>query len=451
MATITSPTYDPTSTAQALAQKYTAANQDSLTAQTKAASATSGGLASLGSAISAFQSSLYALTGLNKTMSAQAATFSDTAMGSATASANAVAGTYSFFVERLASAHQISYSGIQGDAGGKFTLNAGSTAISISIAAGATPRDLAAAINAAPANAGLVTASVISTPDAAGTPIYELVLTAKNTGDANKITLTNDATTPAGWLAGKTANQLVPGQDALIHVGSATGTPISQPTNTFNVIDGVKMTFTSTSTAPVTLTVGADSSATQKNAQAFIDAYNKLRGSLDTLVAAGDPSRGVASGVFAHDAGIRALRERLVSLLHPAGGASLAAYGILAAKDGTLSLKADILNKKLASDPTGLDTLVGSTASAAPSGIAGALDTFLKGWNNSVSGQIKKRSAANDDLQKTLVDRQARLDTQYNAAYQRYLQQFTQLQKLQGAMQGNSSMFDALFSSSKSN
>jgi flagellar hook-associated protein 2 len=82
--------------------------------------------------------------------------------------------------------------------------------------------------------------------------------------------------------------------------------------------------------------------------------------------------------------------------------------------------------------------------------VAGALDTFLKSWNNSVSGQIKKRKEVNDGLQKSLTDRQAQLDSQYNAAYQRYLLQFTKLQTLQSQMSNNASMFDALFGNNKS-
>jgi flagellar hook-associated protein 2 len=158
----------------------------------------------------------------------------------------------------------------------------------------------------------------------------------------------------------------------------------------------------------------------------------------------------VAGGVFAHDGGMRALRDRLVSLVRPGGGSSLAAYGIIAERDGTLSLKADALTRKLAADPTGLDTLIGSASASAPSGVAGALDTFLKSWNNSVSGQILKRKQVNDSLQKTLTDRQTQLDTQYNSAYQRYLLQFTKLQTLQSQMTNNASMFDALFGNNKS-
>jgi flagellar hook-associated protein 2 len=135
--------------------------------------------------------------------------------------------------------------------------------------------------------------------------------------------------------------------------------------------------------------------------------------------------------------------------MRPSGSDSLAAYGIIATKDGTLELRADRLQRQLALKPTGLDTLIGSAASASPSGIAGSLDTFVKSWNNAVDGQIMKRKKATSDQQRTLTDRQASLDKQHEAAYNRYLRQFTALQTMQSAMNSNLSMFDAMFGKDK--
>jgi flagellar hook-associated protein 2 len=464
MSTITSPTYDPTSTATALAQKYTAAAQDALNTKNKDAAGTAKGLTDLGSAISTFQASLASLTGMNKTLVARSATFSDTTLGTASASATAVAGSYAFFVKQVATASQVSYAGLTDDAaiGGNLVVKLGAGAggsFTVNMAAANTDggalsvREIAAAINAAAGNTSLVTASVVTT---GGTS--ELVLSAKNTGASSAITLDTSAVTGASSLA--TANtdptrvhQLAAAQDAEIRLGSETGTAIIQATNSFTNVAGVTMTFTraqASGAPPVTLTVAPDDAGTRANVQSFIDAYNKLRRTVDALVDPGDPSKSVAGGVFAHDGGIRALRDRLVSLVRPGGGSSLAAYGIIAEKDGTLSLNGDALTRKLAVAPTGLDTLVGSASASAPSGVAGALDTYLKSWNNSVSGQIKKRKEVNDGLQKSLTDRQAQLDSQYNAAYQRYLLQFTKLQTLQSQMSNNASMFDALFGNNKS-
>ena len=455
---ITSPTYDPASTAAALAEKYVFGQQQALTARTERASATDKGLSSLRSAISSFQSALAGLTAANKTMFAQSAVFSDTSVATATAKSTAAAGTYAFYVKELATASQVSYSLTDSsNMSGKLVVKLGSAITSPKIdidldklaadkGAALTPRDIAAAINASPQNTSLVTASVIST--AAGE--YELVLTAKNTGLANEISATHtsapDVTDPSPF---DDPNSIVAAQDAEIHIGSESGPQIKQATNTFTGIDGVTVTFNKTTTSPVTLTVGTDAGATNANVQAFVDAYNKLKSAVDALAAPGDPSKGIAAGAFAGDSGVAALRDRLVSLVRPTGSDSLAAYGIIANRQGTLSVDTARLNKALTANPTGLDTLIGSTSGTTPTGLAGKLDTYLKGWSSATNGQIKTRQEAVSKVLADTATRQEMIDKQYDAAYQRYLMQFTQLQALQNQMSSNSSMFDALFSSDK--
>ncbi len=322
MSSITSPVYDPTSTAAALAEKYTSARQQILNSQTKLAAATQKGLLDLGSAMSEFQTALSSLTGLNKTLFAQSATFSDTTLGSATASASAAPGSYSFFIKQIATAGQVAYSGLTDDAGVGGTLGismGGAPAFTVNLASADTDangtlstRELAAAINGASGNASLVTAAVVTTGSTS-----ELVLTAKNTGANTAITIDTSAVTGASSLAAANADAtrkrvLVTAQDAELRVGSETGTAIVQASNTFTAVDGVSMTFTkaqATGAAPFTLTVGADSGKTTANVQAFVDAYNKLKAAVDKLVDPGDPSKGEAGGVFAHDGGVRAMRD----------------------------------------------------------------------------------------------------------------------------------------------
>lgn len=456
--TISSPTYDPASTATALAQKFTAPTQDLLTAQTKDAQATTKGLSDLGLAISTFQTSLSSLTGLNKTLFAQSAVMSDTSYGSASASATAGAGTFSFFVEQIATSTQVAFDNLSNDglAGGSVSISIGGTPFTVSLTGADTNHDskmsvteLAAAINKASANAGRVQAAVVTI---AGVP--KLTLTSTATGTGHAITLDASGMT-ASTLKTKLADPLnfsttVAGQNAVAYLGDASGPRIEQASNTFTNYDGLSVTFTkaqATGAPPITVTVSPDSTKTSKNVQDFVDAYNNLKKAIDGMLDTGDVSKKKAAGVFAHDSGIRALRDRLVALVRPTVGASLASYGIIAAKDGTLAIDSARLTSQLARDPSGLDTLVGkATANTSTrTGIAGALQTFSEKWSDGTSGQIKLRSDANDKLQKSLTDRQTALDAKYDAAYQRYLMQFTQLQTLQNTMSSNSSMFDALF------
>ena len=445
-------TYDPTTTAQALAESATAARRSTLTNQSTAASATERALTTLGSALSAYQNSLSAMTGLNKTLSANSAAFSDSAIASASATSAAAPGTYAFFVEQVASAHQISFSDVKSFANtGSITFTAGGAPIKIELASrdtAWTPRDLALAINTAPGNTSL-SASVVTT----GEGISELILTSKPTGEKNAITITPEGTdTALSDKFAETPNTLSKPLDAIVYVGSIGGTPIKQASNTFNVIDGVSMTFTKAQaggSAPVTLTVGSDAAKTTSNVQAFVDAYNKLKSAVDGLVSNGNVSSGGTPGIFSADSGVRALRDRLISALRGTGANSLATFGIIANRQGTLSVDNTRLQKALASNPTGLDTLIGSTAADNTSGIAGQLDFYLKQWTNSTNGQIGSRKNAVSKLQVDLTKRQTVLDRQYDSAYTRYLAQFTKLQTVQSSMSYNTSLFDALFSDKK--
>ena len=458
---ITSPVYDPVPTATNLADKYVAPRQQILTAQLAAATAAERGLTEMNSALLGFQTSLAALTGANKTVFAQSAVFGDTTIGSATASSKAAAGTYAFFVKQIATASQVTFTGLTDSTGvaGKLKLNmGGALAFDVDMAAantdgGAlTTRELAAAINGAAGNAGKVTASIVTTGGTA-----ELVLTAKNTGLNSAITLDTSGITGTSSLVDANADParrrvLVEARDAEIRVGAENGTAITQASNTFTAVDGVSMTFTkahAAGAAPVTLTVSADTTATTANVQAFVDAFNKLKTALNKLTDSGDAAKGVAGGAFASDSGVRALNDRLTALLRPVGGESLAAYGIISTRTGTLELDAKRLTSQLAVNPTGLDALIGAPSSSAPTGIAGTLDNYLKTWSSGVDGQIKQRREQTTTQQSRLSDRQASLDGQHEAAYQRYLRQFTQLQTMQSVMNNNVSLFDALFGNDK--
>ena len=464
---ITAPTYDPTSTAKAMADQYIQGMQTQLTNQTSAATATAKALSTLSAAISAFQTSLAGLSGLGHTLYAQSATLSDTTVGTATASATAAAGAYSLFVQQVATSSQVSYDSLADGSqlGGQLTVNlanetAGTNTANFTVQLDTTAdtdgdgklsvREIAAAINNASGNAGKVSAGVITV---SGAP--RLVLTSKNTGVANTVSVDGSQATDAGLQTGFTSRTIMTAaQDAILYLGDPTNPAtamIQQASNTFTNIDGVSFTAThaqAAGSAPVTLTVGTNTSGTTANVQAFVDAYNKLKSAIDGLVSPGDPKNNVAAGAFAHDSGIVALRDNLVNLLRPSGTLSLASYGILANKDGTIGLDATRLQSQLAINPNGLDTLIGTASTSSPTGIAGSLTTYLNKWTDLTTGQIQQRTEANSKLQSDLTQRQTDLNAKYDSAYQRYLKQFTDLQTLQATMQNNSSLFTSLFSNS---
>ncbi len=456
-------TYDPTASAQALTDKYTADLQARITAQTKAATATSGGLTNLKMALTTFSSSLLGLTN-GKTLLTQSAALSNTALGSATASATAAPGTYSLFVEQVATNHQVSFGNLGdtplAEAGSlKIKVGTGDFTVDLSKANSngdqlLSVKEIAAAINAEPKNNSRVTASVITIGGVA-----QLVLTSNVSGTEGKLDFDTSA---LGGGALETAmtpkpKELVEAKNAILWVGARpadgqdNGSRIEQSSNTFSNIDGVKMTFTKAQAigdAPMTLTVALDSSATTTNAQSFVTAYNKLKSVLDGLTDPGDPSSGKAAGVFSADSGVRVLRDQLVRTLRETAAGSLATFGITAQRNGTLALDTTKFDAAMKANPGGLDKAIGDYSSNTPSGIAGKLNKFVDSWT-SANGMLTQRETSVSKLQKSLDQRQAKFEADYTAMYNRYKAQFTQLQSLQARMSQTTDMFDALFGSDK--
>lgn len=458
--TSASATYDPATTAQQLATAYTAPRQQILDAQTAKATASAAALSKLGAALTAFNAAQAALSG-KKSLLANSATMSDNTLATATATNGAAPGSYSLYVEQLASANQLSYSGLaDSPAAGSGTLAisvGGGAAISVNLGTAdsngdgtISPKEIAVAINAAPNNGRKVTASVLTINGTA-----QLILSAGATGANSQITLDTSGVTNAAIKGAldlpANVKQLVAPKDAIVWLGAqGTGTKLQQASNTYTAIDGVTLNLTKVPAggAPLTVTVGSDSTSTTANVQAFADAYNALHALLANQTDAGDPSKSVGAGIFSNDTGVTVLMSRLANTVRESiGGMTLANYGVTASRDGVLSVNAVKLTSALAANPSGLDQLFGSASVGAKSGVMGDLDKYINLWSNTANGQIMTRQAAVTRTQKTLTTRQTELDAQFDSAYKRYNAQFTALQSLQAQMASTTTMFDALFGS----
>jgi len=471
MAVISSPTYDPQTTATNLANAYVAPTKANLDARNAQATATVSALTTLGSALSAFQSSIQSLVTGTASVSAAAATSSNTAIATGTAGANAVAGTYSFYVEQLATAGQVSY-----NVNDSAATNAGS--LKVMLADGSnfqvdlanadsnmdgklSAKEIAAAINVAATNNSRVTASTMTVNGQT-----KLVMTSTQTGADNAVSSIDVSGLADAGLQSDLSTQKVESiaKDAIVWMGDQnTGTKVTQASNTFSTIDNVKFTVKQAQTpgaTPVQLTVGPDNSTTAANVQAFVDAYNKLLGVFKTVTAAGDhtptsptDSSPRSSDAALHgDSGVTALQAALGSALRAVtGGKSLISFGITAARDGSLSLDTARLQKTVAADPGKIDTLFGRAGLAADAGVLGKMNKLVTTWTNSATGLIGSRKTAATKVQDDVAKRQIALQTQFDNSYKRYLAQFSALQQLQSSMTSTSNMFTAMFSPNSSN
>lgn len=444
---------DPVSMATQLATAYTQSLQAQINASKDAAQRTSNALNTLRGALRAFDTALGSLS-TGSGLRQFGAAFDRSDIGTASASSKAQPGTYSFFVEQLATSHQIAFEDLPAvpvALGGPVTVQlSDGSSFNVNLVAADTDGDgtisqaeIARAINQAENNAGKVVASLVTVNGST-----QLLLSAGQSGTQGEISL-DTSELPSGALkdALDSGRELVAARNAVVWLGGEGGIRLEQGSNTFTAIEGVSVTFTrvmAAGEAPVTLTVSSDEAATANNVQKFVDAYNALHKALDDLTRVGNPDAGTTSAAFASDAGVRTLRNRLNTLLRQEfDGLTLVDLGIRANRDGTLALDKSKLESKLASDPEALEKLFGKASLTAGTGLLGSLSSYVDVWLKSGSGQIASRQASLEIQQKSLNARQQRLDEQFENLYERYLKQFTELQALQQQMGQTSGLFGA--------
>lgn len=401
----------------------------------------------LDSALKSFRTAVTGLRSGTSGMLVNSATFSQTGYASATVSASATPGNYQFFVKQLASAQQLAVPGIaDGDvpASGSlgFTQNGKSFAIDLATVDkdgnGVRSLDeLAAAINAAPDNSGLTASLVRSTDPVTGTASVSLLLSSNSTGAANQISVSTDGM--AGSFLGKTPQELSKAQDAIVMLGGETGMQLTNASNTFsNLIDGVSLTFTKAHVAgeaPLSLTVGQDKSATEAKMKSFIDAFNSLMSTFDSLTASGgkDSERGSLAG----DSSIRSVETMLNQVVRTAfGGKSLIDFGVAADRNGKLTLNAERFAKALAADPAGLDKLFSEKGN-----LIDSIDKNIAVYTGSVNGVMKNRKEFINAQIGRVKDQYEALDRQYELHYNRYLRQYTNLMEVMSSMEQTQGMF----------
>ncbi|MDV1857937.1 flagellar filament capping protein FliD [Citrobacter freundii] len=390
--------------------------------------AESTGLDSLSSALSDFQSAIDALNSETDGPLTFSATSSNDA-NTVTANSQAQAGTYSFYVSSLAQAQQTTFS-MSDDtypATGTLTLTMeDGTTMDINLAEANQGDDdfidaneLVDAINDSDENPG-VTAALVKTD---GTTTIMLTSDATGAQSAFSVSVTGNSDLETAITASK--QDLTDAQDAEIHLGNQNGPAITSSTNTFDdVIPGVTMTFSEVSDPDdaddvTTFTVAEDSSGSQAKVQTFVDAYNTLVDTIDSLTSYGDDS--TAAGVFAGDAGMNSLANQMDDIAHASyGGVSIVDYGISLDSDGHLQIDSDQFNEEMEANPDGLTSIfVGDDSMVAQ------MDDLMDSYLDSSNGIIAMRQENIDDQQSKIQDESDQLTETYNTNYERYVEEYT--------------------------
>ncbi len=373
-------------------------------------------LGSLKGSLSALQTASASLIPATGTTAADKYTttrtsFSDTTMATATATNTAAAGNYTLSNIVLANAQQIRKTGltVPAEAGNlNITVGTGST-VSVAISASATLAQVRDAINASASEA---TASIIND----GTNDV-LVLTAKNTGASNTITINGasddggtefdqfDYTAPGdnnSWTQQKAAG------DANVTIN---GILVTSKTNSITTaISGVTLNLTKDSAGPTTLTISKDTGAVASSLNAFIKAYNDAVGVMKDL-SSYDATNKKAS-TLTGDSTLRGAQTVLRNALFaPSNGSNpnlqrLSDIGVNIQLDGTLKLDSSKLSAAITSDFSSVATLVadvGTRFNAATTGLisdTGTVSARIDGINSTIKDIGKRREAITLSLEK---------------------------------------------------
>jgi len=374
------------------------------------------------------------------------ASVADTTVASVTAGSTAVAGTYSLEVTALATAQRQSLSttydatapviDFGGNATRTLTLTKGSgpSATSVNVTLDSTKNtlgDLRDTINKA--NAG-VSAVIVTGTDGK----QNLQLTATNSGVANAITLSGDASflDPGGGASIAASSAFNVTQPAADSAAKVNGIAVSASGNSLTTaVDGLTINLQKTNTgSPTTITLSRDTASLKTSLTTFVTSYNDLNTAMKAL-GSYDPKTKVA-GALNGDAALRSsqalVRGALGTVPSALSGAvyqRLGEIGISADKNGALSLDSTKLQKAIDANFSAVAELVGAYGTR----FKEVTDSLL-----AVGGTIASRT---DGIQRSIADisqRRDALNLRLTTIEKQYRAQFTALDATVASMQGTS-------------
>ncbi len=406
-------------------------------------------LGKMETALRAFRTAITEMNSSTSSIVKNSATVSQEGYFSATADANALAGSYQVFVEQVATAHQVSASmpaildsttQVPTTGTMDFTINGTTMTLDLSTLDSdgdgiATVADLVSAINNDSNNPGVNATLVRSN----GQTYF--MLSSTETGVANSVNVSVSGTGQT-WFedAFTNLNEISAPQDAVIWLGAqGTGLQLTNSSNTFEgVINGVDLTVTKAQTsgeAPLSLSVGADQEGTKEQMNKIIEAYNSLMKTIDSYTSIGgeDSQR----GVLASDPTIRSIESQLKTLVRGEfEGMRLSDLGIEISRDGTMKIDADKFEEAQTTNTAALESFFNGDGN-----LLDSLDSLLDPYLQFSNGLFKSRKDALQQNISRIEDKQTALERKYDMAYDRYLKQFTQMNQLITKMNQTMSMF----------
>ncbi len=381
------------------------------------------------SSIDTLQGTLAALETPSQ-LSGYAANVADNTIATASASSDAVAGSYSLEVTNLATPTTLTSAAVA-SAGtvvgtGTLDISVGGSSGSITIdSTDNTLSGIAAAINSASNNPG-VSASVITT-----TAGSRLVISGTATGLSNAVTIkeTDGGSGLSSLVYDPSDNvtnltQTTAAADANFSINGYAATSANNLVS--GAISGVTLNLIGASApgTPTTLTVTPDTSSATTAINAFVTALNSTLTSIQSLT--GYNATTQTAGPLQGNATLESFQNQLENILDQVnsnsttGIASLTDLGITANTTGTYDTSATTLSNALSSSLSGVANLLGGT-----NGIATQLDKLVTQYtqaggllasiNQGLQTGLSNVATEQTELNAELVTYSQTLTTQYNA------------------------------------
>ncbi|MEH6566103.1 MAG: flagellar filament capping protein FliD [Halopseudomonas sp.] len=418
------------------------------------------------SAMSAFQTSLADLNSASL-FQKRSAVSANTDIFTATAGSKATAGNYDVKVFDIAKSSKIALAGVDSPdtviGTGTLDIQIGSEPpLQVQIGEGQdTLTGIRDAINLAGKDSGL-TATIVNDPN--GTGGARIVLSSATTGAGNDITVSSTAGATGdlsilnfpgsnGMVTPERAPQVITqAQNASFSVDGIT---LSSATNTIdNAIEGVTLTLNAAQSAEdqaanktVGLAVSEDREAVKTSITAFVDAYNKLVGtvgSLTKVTAVGGDDSAPVTGALVGDSSVRSFMNGIRSDLTSQSGGELrilADLGITTERDGKLKIDDAKLDTVIESGVDKLgDFLTGDT------GLMARLENRVKPYTET-GGLLDGRTKALQNTISDVSDQREALGRRTAQLESRLLAQFNAMDSLVGQLSGTSNYLSGVLES----
>jgi len=454
---------DTTAIVKALVDADKSAKQNQITRQTSINTSQISGVGTLKSVLASFQA---AIKNLGDTKTPQflgySATSADPKVLTAVASNTAVSGTYSIKINNLATSSKVATAAFAGGPtsaipSGTLTITQNGVSRPVTIDANATLQSVRDAINTQQGVNGF-SANIVT--DSFGS---RLVLGSTTTGAGSDITLSGIAglEVNAGQQMGATPTATSAGAigdfaaDASFTVD---GLALTSKSNTVNqAISGLTLNLVA-ATGTTTVTVGPNSDGLKKSIQTFVDAYNQVVNSVNTLTkptldADGKPTVAAAlTGDPLARSILASIREPLVTTGAGDKLTVLSQLGITT-NQKTGALDFDSTKFSTAMDTQKLGGEIQKLFLGDPAATGTAAKGLLERMNDSITpytvtgnnGILDARSASLAKIKTNLASQQEALDRRIETLTATLTKKYNDMDKLVGQLKATASNITSMF------